>query len=386
MTSTIAIEGWRFLPHSYAIVNQFQCLHMLKISGIRLMHRDVPYFAMNWLPVKGLFEEADEMAIASIPSGVLGENPDVLLRMGFPYDFRPSFATRTFIFGTAEHGCVPRENIIGAASLREVMEETDFTLITPSNWSRQGFVRSGALPHRVLVVPHGVDPLLYRPLGDDERLALRERLGWKGFVFLTLGAMTQNKGMSLLLKAFASVARWHPEARLVLKGLNALYQSQKMLEEACTWLTPAEAGIVRSRLIWLGQTLAFVDVARLYQAADAYVSPYLAEGFNMPVLEASACGTLVICTRGGATDDFTTADFSLPIESEVIEVDHATGVTHRFLRPSGEHLLQQMLYAIEKPELRAKARVAGPAFVHGKFTWKDVTEKLVAALLPDLVH
>ncbi|WP_371068283.1 glycosyltransferase, partial [Salmonella enterica] len=42
----------------------------------------------------------------------------------------------------------------------------------------------------------------------------------------------------------------------------------------------------------------------LYNVADAYVTPYRAEGFNLPALEAQTCGTPVIATAGGATDDF----------------------------------------------------------------------------------
>jgi glycosyltransferase involved in cell wall biosynthesis len=42
----------------------------------------------------------------------------------------------------------------------------------------------------------------------------------------------------------------------------------------------------------------------LYNVADAYVTPYRAEGFNLPALEAQTCGTPVIATQGGATEDF----------------------------------------------------------------------------------
>jgi glycosyltransferase involved in cell wall biosynthesis len=46
------------------------------------------------------------------------------------------------------------------------------------------------------------------------------------------------------------------------------------------------------------------QIPSLYNLADAYVTPYRAEGFNLPACEAQACGTPVIATQGGATDDF----------------------------------------------------------------------------------
>jgi hypothetical protein len=39
----ISVEGWRFLPHSYAMVNQNQLLHMLKLPGVMVTVKDQPY-------------------------------------------------------------------------------------------------------------------------------------------------------------------------------------------------------------------------------------------------------------------------------------------------------------------------------------------------------
>ena len=50
--------------------------------------------------------------------------------------------------------------------------------------------------------------------------------------------------------------------------------------------------------------------------ADVYVSPYKAEGFNLPVLESMALGVPVIVTSGGPTDDFTNSKFAKYVDSE----------------------------------------------------------------------
>ena len=41
---TIIVEGWRFIPHSYAMVSQYLFLEFLDRPGIRILHRDLPYF------------------------------------------------------------------------------------------------------------------------------------------------------------------------------------------------------------------------------------------------------------------------------------------------------------------------------------------------------
>lgn len=379
---TLLVEGWRFIPHSYAIVNQFQCLQILQRTGIRLTHRDVPYFNPDWQPASGLFDPVGETSILNIPLAVPNERPDVLLRISFPYNFSPSTAQRTCVFGTAEWAAVPPNYFVGAQSLQQVMQETDFLIITPSNWSRRGFIQSGADPDRVIVIPHGIDPEFFHPLDCAQRALRRQQLGWNGFTFLSLGSMTGNKGIPLLLKAFAIVVQRYPEARLVLKGLNSLYRSRDMFQKLAANLTLGEIQIVGPRLAWIENTLDFWEMARLYQAADAYVSPYLGEGFNMPVLEAAACGALVICTHGGPTDDFTTPEFALHIDSHEQQIELGPDTWGSLLQPDFEHLLNQMLTAIQCPEVCARARQNGPAFVTAGFTWNHVVDRLLAALFP----
>ena len=379
---TLLVEGWHAIPHSYALVNQFQSLQLLRTKGIVLSHRDVPYSDPTWRPTGGLLPPADEEALRNIPLAQPGEKPEALLRIAYPYNYAPSTARRTYVFGTAEYGCVPPHCYVGARSLEQVMRDTDITLITPSNWSKRGFMESGADPERVMVVPHGIDPELFHPLEREERESLRRELGWDGFTFLSLGAMTGNKGMPLLLKAFTTLAEKHPEARLVLKGLNGLYDSRGRFTQLVADLNPAEIRILEPRLTWLENTMGFDQMARLYQAADAYVSPYLAEGFNLPVLEAAACGALVICTGGGATDDFTSPEFALRIESREERSRQESGIWYHYLQPNAEHLLHLMSTSLQSPEIRAEARVAGPAFVTQRFTWEKVTARLCRALFP----
>ena len=46
-------------------------------------------------------------------------------------------------------------------------------------------------------------------------------------------------------------------------------------------------------MIYTGGTYSCDKMADLYRAADVYAAPYRAEGFNLPVLEAAACGVPV---------------------------------------------------------------------------------------------
>jgi len=385
------VEGWRFISQSYAIVNQFHLLELLKRSHVELYHREMPYLR-DWQDTSGLLDPQDEAALRAIPDIPshlpAGDRADALLRMEMPFNLLPSpIADRTYVFGLTEHGIVQREmlDLMGVPDLRQVHAATDSVIITSSEWSRQGFIGSGAEPSRVKVVPIGVDPRVCYPLARGERQRLRQRLGIDDyFVFLNVSAMSDRKGIRPLLKAFAQVVDRHPEARLILKGTSSLYHSQHCVVSA--WrevLTPDEQARVLPRLSYVGKDLSFTEVAQLMQAADVYVSSYLAEGFNMPVLEAIACGTPVLCTAGGPTDDFTRPEFARRIHS-TLEAPFIRVEKRLMLRPDIEHLVSLMEEAITDQTWRSQARQAGPAFVAQGYTWSRVVDQLLAVLDPTL--
>jgi len=373
----LLIEGWRFIPHSYAMVNHCHCLELLGRPEIELFHKDVPYFMPQWKPSPGLLAPAEEAKIRSIPPPPEGLRPDAVLRIGFPHQVdRDPAAGGTFVWATSE-GKLVEDSAVGGRPARQVLSTMGATIIASSHWARAGFVNTGAPPEKVVVVSCGVDNAVFRPATPERRAALRKQLGWEGkFVILNVSAMTGNKGIPILLKGVAAIAPLFPQVSLVLKGTDELYASQTGARAAFGSLSPEESAIVQSRLGYLGATLSTPHLVSMYQAADVYVSPYHAEGFNLPVLEAAACGLPVICTSGGSTDDFTSPEFTLGIKSS--EVLQPSG--KRILIPDLPHLIAQLQRIVTDESFRRRAAVGGPEWVAERYTWKHSVDKLLAVM------
>lgn len=380
----IIVEGWRSIFHSYCIVNQFQLLEMSQRQNLQLFHRDMPYLDPAWQTPASLSEPIAQ-ALRFIPAPALDLRADVTLRMYCPWNFSGSRSSETWVFAATEWGVVMKNVLqgMGVSSLAETPVNSEARVVTPSHWSKAGLIRSGVEPNRIAVVPLGVDTNLYKPLSEEQRKALRKKLGWEDyFVFLNVGGCTGRKGIRPLLKAFAAIAGKYPHGRLVLKGSEALYPSGKEIAKASeAVLSAAERARIAPRLAYTGGHLSVAEVIQLYQAADAYVSPYLAEGFNLPVLEAAACGLPVICTQGGPTDDFIHPDFGLAIESKLRSVtlrEEKAWILH----PNQEHLTALMEAVIEQPAIAARSRLAGPSFAGDRFTWKHVIDQLLNVIAP----
>ena len=200
------------------------------------------------------------------------------------------------------------------------------------------------------------------------------------FVFLSVGAMSGNKGTDLLLRAFAEIRRRYRNTRLILKGVDGLYNSRSLLLKALRTLSVKDQKLILDNMTYIGNSLSNKAMATLYQIADIYVSPYRAEEFNIPVLEAAACGIPIVCTRGGPTDDFVTDEFARRIDSRSIKID-VDGQDAIRLEPDLENLITRMISAIEDPSWCENAGEAGPSHVKAHYTWDCAADKLITALL-----
>ncbi|HEY2372470.1 MAG TPA: glycosyltransferase family 1 protein [Gaiellaceae bacterium] len=116
-----------------------------------------------------------------------------------------------------------------------------------------------------------------------------------------------------------------------------------------------------AHVTWLGR----VDDGRLAEhlrGAHALVYPSLYEGFGIPVLEAMACGTPVVTSRGGATEEV--AGGAAVLVDPLDSTDIAAGIE----RAGREH---------------ESLRASGLARAHG-FTW-DETARRTRAVYEEVV-
>jgi glycosyltransferase involved in cell wall biosynthesis len=178
----------------------------------------------------------------------------------------------------------------------------------------------------------------------------------------------------------------------VLKGNDEMYDSNRYVAAA---LASLEAKGLGHTVRYLGGTFNFSDMAALYQASDALVSPYRAEGFNLPVLEAVATGLPVIVSRGGPTDEFTTPQFARYVRSRLVTAAGAAGVEgeRRYhvdngakavdLEPDEDDLLRHLQDVPRLTRWRERARVAGPLHVRRVgYTWKGIARVVAEVLNP----
>ncbi len=154
----------------------------------------------------------------------------------------------------------------GALALRGGVRAAD-AIVAVSAFTRDELVALLGVPvDRIRVVPNGVDPVFT----TDGPAA-------EGDYVLAVGTLEPRKNLGAAVEA----------ARLAGVELR--------VAGAVGWGGVAADG-------WVGEP-SDEELAALMRGARCLVYPSLYEGFGLPVLEAMACGTPVVTSRGGATEE-----------------------------------------------------------------------------------
>jgi len=163
--------------------------------------------------------------------------------------------------------------------LRRLAREAD-ALVAVSRALAGVWLELGAPEERVHVVENGVDLKLFQPM---DREAARRRLGVRGPLLLTVGELSERKGVDVAVRALAHLPGWH----LALVGEGPL---RRRLEDLACALG------LTGRLVFAG-CRPQEELPLWYAACDVFLLASRREGLPNVVLEALACGRPVVAAR-----------------------------------------------------------------------------------------
>jgi glycosyltransferase involved in cell wall biosynthesis len=309
---------------------------------------------------------ADFTRSESFEIGLMRRPPAMRLtiRHHWPPNFRRPARGRLAVILPWEYGAVPRRWIDG---IRRAVDE----VWVPSAFVRQVLVEGGAPPGRVRVIPNGVDISLFHPDGPRAKPA-----GARGFVFLFVGGAIPRKGVDLLAKAYGRAFSSRDDVTLIVKeiGSDTFYRHMSLVKE----LRRGAGRRNGPHLEVLSGELDDEALAALYRAADAFVLPYRAEGFAMPVAEAMACGKPVIVTAAGPAPEFVPAELGYWVPAHRVLVPEpppplgALAGEFTWFEPDVDALSARLREVFENRAEAARRGAAGAGHVRRTLAWPRV--------------
>lgn len=256
-------------------------------------------------------------------------------------------------------------------------------LWVPSNWQRNCAIKQGFPADRVKVVPEGVDGTVFHPLETWEEGLLPEYED-KRFKFVMFGRWDNRKSTTEIVQTFLKTFGKDEPVDLVVSIDNPFpekWQKGKTTEECLK-----ELGLDDPR-VHVKHFPSRADYVSYLQHGHVFVSCARSEGWNLPLIEAIACGIPTISSNYGAQLDFAEG------VSHMVNIKEMRPIKEMFMydspppgefsEPDFDHLSEVMRDVYENYE-EYKAQAATDAYkVIEKFTWENagkIANELLKAL------
>lgn len=287
-------EGSFLVNHSLANANREIVLGLAKFDNIALGL--IPY-------EKDELSENDDPRFKII-KGLTGGKLDKTnfhVRHYWPPNWNQPHDGEYILIQPWEFGSLPIEWKNNLHKVREVWAY--------SNFVKDTYTRAGCPEHMVQVIPLGIDPDQYSPIGESLILPTKKK-----FRFLFVGGLIPRKGIDSLLNAYLSEFRHDEDVCLVIKDF---YYKSSYIEEVERLSKQPDI----PEIVYLHGSTSPDNLPKLFRSCQCYVHPYRGEGFGLPILEAMATALPVITTGYGPALEYCPPEYTYLIPSHV----HSSG-------------------------------------------------------------
>lgn len=218
-----------------------------------------------------------------------------------------------------------------------------------SKVNRLTVVSAALRAHAISLVSRGDVEVI--PMGVDLAVTFTPPVtsGRSSTELLFVGRLVEQKGVQYLIMAMPEILKKHPQAMLAIAGDGP--ERENLLRQVV-------ALGVGKHVRFYG-ALENAALRELYRNAAIFVSPSLAEGFGLALVEASGCGCPVITT-------------DLPAIRDIV-IDGITGLSCR--QEDSADFAAKICFLLEHPELRESMGCAGRQHVQERFDWGTISRR-----------
>lgn len=243
-------------------------------------------------------------------------------------------------------------------------------LIVCSQWAAD-IIRNNGINKSIKVVPLGFDPEIFKPspmLGGPTR-------------FFNAGKWEVRKGHDFILQCFEKAFTLKDNVQLVMMCDNPFLEGNGI-----EWANKYKSSSLKSKITLVSRQPTQENVYYIMKQIDCGIFPARAEGWNLELLEAMACGKHLIISDYAGHTEFCTKESCRLIDITAIESAN-DGVWFNgsggwaSLGPYQEE--QMIAHMREVHNLKQAGQLdqnkAG-IFQASQFTWNNSTKKLIEAI------
>jgi autotransporter strand-loop-strand O-heptosyltransferase len=246
-------------------------------------------------------------------------------------------------------------------------------LWVPTEWQKTCSIEQGYPSDKIFVVPEGIDPTIFHPIKDAHAYPLDDK-----FTFFLAARWEYRKSVEEIIRAFINEFKPEEPVQLILNVDNPYPTDDLKTTEARL----KHHGLESSNLV-VKHFMPFDEYLKTLKTCHCLVSCSRAEGWNLPLIEAIACGVPTICSDWGSQLEFAKGiSHTVNIKNFQPPANMYGGVTPPGLwaEPDFEHLQQVMRDVYDNSsEYLIYARTAAKRVVK-QFTWQNAVNKASEAI------
>jgi FkbM family methyltransferase len=238
----------------------------------------------------------------------------------------------------------------------------------PSEWQKNNLIRQGYPEHKIFVVPEGVDGETFKPSETKNESDV--------FKFLLFGRWEYRKSTKEIIETFTKVFHEKEPVKLIVSADNnfatdGLKTTEERLEKY---------GIKHKNIdvVHFPSREEYIDYL---QNGDVFVSCARSEGWNLPLIEAIACGTPSIYSNWGAQLEFA-KDKGIPIKTlhEVPASTQDSSFVGNYIEPDYNDLSNKMREVYEDYKIYKSRAVKESKNIIKDFSWDKIAENVANRL------
>jgi autotransporter strand-loop-strand O-heptosyltransferase len=240
-------------------------------------------------------------------------------------------------------------------------------LWVPSKWQRDCTIAQGYPEDKIKVVPEGVDIHTFYPDNTVSHPLTKDK-----FTFFVAGRWDYRKSIKEIIEAFIKTFDKNEPVELIVSVDNPF--SNDGLKTTEDRLKHYGLEDDRIKILHFPPREEYI---RLLKSCDVFVSCARAEGWNLPLIEAMACGTPSIYSDCSGQLEFAKGR-GIPVKiSHELAVsastyNHFNENVGNYYEPDFNHLSEMMRLSYEKYDTFKKIALVDSNTIREEFSWENV--------------
>ncbi len=242
----------------------------------------------------------------------------------------------------------------------------------PTQWQYDSLIEQGYPKEKISIVPEGVDVQTFVPL---DKVPKKDK-----FRFLLFGRWDYRKSTAEIIRTFGEEFKGNNDVELVCSVENPYpADGMKSTEERI------ERHNVRYDNVRYLNFPSREDYIKYLQEGDVFVSCARSEGWNLPLIEAMACGTPSLYSNWGGQLEFA-KDKGVPVKISHLRQANITDrdMPGEYCEPDFEDLAKQLRNVYENYDEYKQRALEEAKIIHKEFNWERIA-KIGFSVLEDRI-